>query len=113
MKLTSSISSDSLIPGVAVFSRRAFPLAAWTDGLEVDAITIDSNMGCLILESGLSERWRYGAYRKSEATDQEAEAWEAAKNRVAGLHFMAIQTTPESDQVAGVWILQTSKSYLL
>jgi hypothetical protein len=27
--------SDILVPGVAVFSRRAMPLAAWTNGLEI------------------------------------------------------------------------------
>jgi hypothetical protein len=27
--------SDILVPGVAVFSRRALPLAAWTNGLEI------------------------------------------------------------------------------
>jgi hypothetical protein len=26
---------DTLVPGVAVFSRRALPLAAWTNGLEI------------------------------------------------------------------------------
>jgi hypothetical protein len=26
---------DTLVPGVAVFSRRAMPLAAWTNGLEI------------------------------------------------------------------------------
>jgi hypothetical protein len=26
---------DILVPGVAVFSRRAMPLAAWTNGLEI------------------------------------------------------------------------------
>lgn len=27
--------SDILVPGVAVFSRRSLPLAAWTNGLEI------------------------------------------------------------------------------
>jgi hypothetical protein len=30
--------SDILVPGVAVFSRRALPLAAWTNGLEISGV---------------------------------------------------------------------------
>lgn len=29
---------DTLVPGVAVFSRRALPLAAWTNGLEIAGV---------------------------------------------------------------------------
>jgi hypothetical protein len=29
---------DTLVPGVAVFSRRALPIAAWTNGLEIAGV---------------------------------------------------------------------------
>ena len=42
---------DTLVPGVAVFSRRALPLAAWTNGLEIAGV-------CLVLLGG--ELWEPG-----------------------------------------------------
>lgn len=97
---------STLIPGVAVFSRRAIPLAAWTNALELAALNADVERSCLILETGVNDRWRYGAYRRSEAADQEAQAWERAKGLAHGLHFLAIQPDPESEEVAGLWLLQ-------
>eukprot|EP00983_Pelagomonas_calceolata_P040430 1137613-Pelagomonas_calceolata.AAC.3 len=40
---------DILIPGVAVFSRRALPLAAWTSGLEIAAVKADVQVGARAL----------------------------------------------------------------
>ncbi len=34
---------DTLVPGVAVYSRRADPLAGWTNGLELAALTADTD----------------------------------------------------------------------
>lgn len=44
--------SDLLVPGVAVFSRRALPLAAWTNGLEIACVKADVARACLVLETG-------------------------------------------------------------
>lgn len=97
--------ADTLVPGVAVFSRRAVPLAAWTNGLELATITVDTERACLILETGIDTRWRYGSYQSNKATDQEAQAWEKAKMFADGIHFLAIQSNPESEEVAGLWLL--------
>ena len=74
---------DTLIPGVAVYSRRADPLAAWTAGLELAGLSADTDRAGLILDTGVNQRWRYGSYRRSPETTAEAEAWEVAK-RAAG-----------------------------
>jgi hypothetical protein len=49
---------DRLIPGVAVFSRRALPLAAWTNGLEIASVKADVDRSSLVLETGVQQRWR-------------------------------------------------------
>lgn len=95
---------EALIPGLCVFSRRALPLAAWTNGLELAAIKADTDRACLILESGVNQRWRYGAYRRSPTATAEAQAWEDAKIAAGGLHFLAIQENEDSD-VTGMWLL--------
>ena len=65
--------------GVAVFSKRAVPLAAWTSGFELAALVADTDRACLILETGVNQRWRYGSYRRNPETNAEARQWEDAK----------------------------------
>eukprot|EP01023_Acetabularia_acetabulum_P012919 TRINITY_DN1610_c0_g1_i2.p1 TRINITY_DN1610_c0_g1~~TRINITY_DN1610_c0_g1_i2.p1 ORF type:complete len:387 (+),score=52.04 TRINITY_DN1610_c0_g1_i2:50-1162(+) len=102
----SDMSEDTEIPGVTVFSRRALPLAAWTNGLEIAGIKADTERACLLLETGVMDRWRYGSYPKTEGAAQEAQEWEAAKVDTRGLHFLAIMETPDDEECAGIWLLQ-------
>ncbi|EFJ49209.1 hypothetical protein VOLCADRAFT_74347 [Volvox carteri f. nagariensis] len=97
---------DILIPGVVVFSRRALPLAAWTNGLEIAAVKADVQRSCLILETGVNQRWKYGSWRPNEDSIGEAEGWEIAKEGVKGLHFLAVQPDPDSEELNGLWLLQ-------
>lgn len=99
------VNDDTLIPGVAIYSRRANPLAAWTNGLELAAVVADTERAFLILETGVTERWKYGAYRRTQETTEEAEAWERAKQAVGGLHFVAVMTDEEADDCSGLWLL--------
>lgn len=50
-------------------------------------------------------RWRYAFYRKSRQTDAEGEAWEAAKTKCGGLHFLAVQQSLDSELCTGFWLL--------
>ncbi|KAI8473792.1 MAG: PsaB RNA binding protein [Monoraphidium minutum] len=97
---------DILVPGVAVFSRRAMPLAAWTNGLEIAGVKADVERSCLILETGVNQRWRYGGWRPSPDSIEEAQGWEEAKEGTRGLHFLAVQPDPDSEDLAGLWLLQ-------
>ncbi|KAJ0973475.1 hypothetical protein J5N97_021434 [Dioscorea zingiberensis] len=99
------IEEGTLIPGVAVASSRAKPLAAWMNGMEVCSVEVDIGRGCLLLSVGVSTRYIYATYKKSAATTQEAEAWEAAKKACGGLHFLAVQDTLDSDDCSGFWLL--------
>ncbi|KAL6769073.1 TAB2 [Auxenochlorella protothecoides x Auxenochlorella symbiontica] len=96
---------DTLVPGVAVYSRRAGPLAAWTAGLELCGVVADTERAGLVLQAGVSQQWRYGRYGRSEETSAEAEAWQAAKADAGGLHFLAIMASADAETCSGLWIL--------
>ncbi|XP_059075903.1 protein TAB2 homolog, chloroplastic-like [Cryptomeria japonica] len=96
---------DALIPGVAVATSRAIALAAFTNSLEIASIDVDRQRACLVLSAGVSKRWLYAYYKKNKQTDQEAEAWEAAKKACGGLHFLAIQDSLDSDSCTGFWLI--------
>lgn len=99
------IDDETLIPGLAVSSSRARPLAAWMNGLEVCSIEADLARANLVLSVGISTRYVYASYKKSPEATSEAEAWEAAKKTSGGLHFLAIQDTLDSDDCVGFWLL--------
>ncbi|KAG2659702.1 protein TAB2 homolog, chloroplastic-like [Panicum virgatum] len=99
------LEDSTLVPGVAVESSRAKPLAAWMNGLEICAMEADTGRGSLILSAGVSTRYIYSGYQKTPAATQEAEAWEAAKKACGGLHFLAIQENLNSDGCVGFWLL--------
>ncbi|KAM7262991.1 hypothetical protein ACFE04_000674 [Oxalis oulophora] len=99
------IEDDVLVPGLAVASSRAKPLAAWMSGLEVCSIEADTSRASLILAVGLTTRYVYATYNKTPTTTAEAEAWEAAKKTCGGLHFLAIQGDLDSEDCVGFWLL--------
>lgn len=96
---------DAVIPGVAVASRRATPLAAWTNALELACINVNKQKNCLVLGTGVVDQWVYAYYRKSRESGQEADAWEASKKACGGLHFLAVQSALDSDVCTGFWLL--------
>ncbi|CAK9140392.1 unnamed protein product [Ilex paraguariensis] len=95
----------TLIPGLAVATSRAKPLAAWMNGLDVCSMEADIDRACLILSVGISTRYVYATYKKTPVTTSEAEAWEATKKACGGLHFLAIQGDLDSDDCVGFWLL--------
>ncbi|GMI95734.1 hypothetical protein like AT3G08010 [Hibiscus trionum] len=99
------VDDNTLIPGLAVASSRAKPLAAWMNGLEVCSVEAETGRGCLLLSVGISTRYVYATYKKTPTTTSEAEAWEAAKKACGGLHFLAIQEDLDSDDCVGFWLL--------
>ncbi|GFH31017.1 uncharacterized protein HaLaN_29964 [Haematococcus lacustris] len=98
--------STTIVGCVAVFSRRALPLAAWTNGLEIAAVKADVARSSLILETGVTQRWRYGGWRTNQDAIDEAENWEDCKQAVKGIHFLAVQPDPDSEELSGLWLLQ-------
>lgn len=46
-------------PSLTRRSRRADPLAAWTNSLDLSAVVADTDRAFLILETGFNQRWRF------------------------------------------------------
>ena len=65
-----------------MYSQRAEPLAAWTAGYELADLVADADRACLVLETGVNQRWRYGSYRRTPENTAEARAWQDAKGAV-------------------------------
>ncbi|KAK9169302.1 hypothetical protein Syun_001442 [Stephania yunnanensis] len=75
------------------------------NGLELCSVEADIDKACLVVSVGISTRYVYATYKRTLATTQEAEAWEAAKKSCGGLHFLAIQENLDSDDCVGFWFL--------
>ena len=77
--------------------------------MDLSNIKPDKKRACLILETGVNNKWKYAAFEKTKENVEEAEAWEQAKEEVGGLHFLAIQETPDAEVCAGLWLLLDRK----
>jgi len=97
---------DDAVPGLLVYSNRALPLAAWMSGLDLAAVTWDAEEGRLLLETGGSERWILAALHQPELR-AEAERFAQAQQAARGIHFLAVQSSPESEEFAGFWLMQS------
>lgn len=64
---------------------------------------------CLILETGVNQRWRYGGWRPSPDSIAEAEGWEEAKQGLGGLHFLAVQPDPDRCDACDVKLQQPAQ----
>ena len=106
LEIDPNLPDDTLVPGIAVYTRRAAALAGWTKGLELGGISVDLDMGTLILDTGVSDSWQYARFRQTKELTQEAREWEQVKEATGGLHFLAIQTDEEAESTDGFWILQ-------
>lgn len=105
-EFSDNIKPDTLIPGVAVFSYRSDSLAVWTDGMEMAAMSNSPERACIVLETGISDRWSYAPYQQNEGNAMVAQAWEQAKQQADGLHFLAIMKDEDADESDGLWIMQ-------
>lgn len=68
-------------------------------------VKADVERNSLILETGVNQRWRYGGWRPSPDSIGAAEEWEEAKAGLEGLHFLAVQPDPDSEELNGLWLL--------
>ncbi len=100
------IDPSTPIPGLLIFSPRATALAAWLSGLELAYWWVETGKKPqLVLETGAADSWVLASLT-TPALLQEAQTFEAAKTRANQLHFIGVQTTPESDKFEGFWLLQ-------
>ncbi|BAY86546.1 hypothetical protein NIES267_60560 [Calothrix parasitica NIES-267] len=100
------ISPETKIPGVLIFSNRALPVAGWMSGLDLAWLRFDcKKQGRLVLETGATESWIL-ANIKNPQMQIEANNFEQAKNKANGVHFIGIQSDPNSESFAGFWLLK-------
>lgn len=99
------LDATAQIPGLVIYSSRATPMAAWMSGLELAAVKYDTQDGKqLVLETGVIDRWTLTPL--SNLTLQaEAQRFELAKQEANGVHFLAIQASPDAESFAGFWLL--------
>lgn len=100
------VDSETLIPGVVIFSPRAQAMAAWMSGLELAEMQVEATRSPrLILETGAAESWVLSPLRTPEL-QKEAQNFEAAKAAANQVHFLALQTSAETEAFAGFWLMQ-------
>ena len=101
-----NVSPETRIPGVLIFSPRALPIAGWMSGLELACLNFDTKQGDrLVLETGATESWILANIRNPQ-TLAEAAGYEKAKKEANGVHFIGVQSDPESESFTGFWLLQ-------
>jgi RNA-binding protein Tab2/Atab2 len=100
-----SVQPDAKIPGLVIFSPRANPLAGWMSGLELANLDLDEEATRLLLETGASDRWILAALNHPTQRT-EAQNFAIAKQHANGVHFIAVQLSPDSDTFAGFWLLK-------
>jgi hypothetical protein len=102
-----AVTPEMQIPGLILYSTRSVPMAAWMSGLEIVAVEYQpAPKSTLLLETGASESWILA--RLDGTSQSEAAQFEASKKQAKGVHFIAIQSTPESEEFAGFWLLYES-----
>jgi len=104
------VEPDTKIPGLIFFSPRSLPLAGWMSGLEMGFLQFEGGLRPKMrLETGASDSWILANLTNSQ-TLAEAKGFEAAKEKANGVHFLAVQSSPESESFAGLWLLLEQKS---
>ncbi|MBW4519998.1 MAG: Tab2/Atab2 family RNA-binding protein [Scytolyngbya sp. HA4215-MV1] len=94
------------VPGLLIFSSRAKALAAWMSGLELACVKFEREPTArLLLETGIDDRWILAPLSTTQ-TQAEAEGFEATKQKARRIHFLAVQSNPQSETFAGFWLLQ-------
>lgn len=100
-----AVTPETRIPGLIIFSKRALPLAGWMSGLEMVALQFDQGVSpCLRLETGFNDNWILADL--TPPLLPEAQGFAAAKRHSDGVHFIAVQDSPESESFAGFWLLK-------
>lgn len=102
---TEGMSSDQMVAGVVIFSRRSRAIAAWLTGLDLAFVSAVLESREIYIEVGLDTQYLLARMRTPTQT-LEAETFEESKQRARGLHFLSVQSGPEADQPDGFWLLR-------
>ncbi len=101
-----AVGPEAVIPGIVIFSPRAAAMAAWMSGLELAEMQVEATKSPrLILETGAAESWILSPLGTPEL-QKEAKRFEATKAAANQVHFLALQTSAETEAFAGFWLMQ-------
>ena len=101
-----NLTPNSLIPGLIIYSSRAQPIAAWISGLELAFVQFNHGSPArLLLNTGGNDCWIL-ANLTNPSIIAEAKTFSEAKSKAKEVHFLAVQSDPESESFAGFWLLQ-------
>eukprot|EP00471_Norrisiella_sphaerica_P008761 CAMPEP_0184495594 /NCGR_PEP_ID=MMETSP0113_2-20130426/31791_1 /TAXON_ID=91329 /ORGANISM="Norrisiella sphaerica, Strain BC52" /LENGTH=412 /DNA_ID=CAMNT_0026881851 /DNA_START=102 /DNA_END=1340 /DNA_ORIENTATION=+ len=100
-EVDASIPRDTMVPGLIVYSTRARALAVALQGScieygDINSVSVDEDRGEIVYEVGVEDKWRVGKL-DDERLVREGAAFEAKKNELGGLHFLAIHQLPKFD----------------
>jgi len=96
---------DAMIPGVAVLTRRAAPIAMSIASAEIAVARADLGTRQLVLDVGLEES--YLVARLNDDQRAEAATFEQQKTALGGLHFIVVQSANDDGvEPAGFWLLR-------
>ena len=94
---------DLMVPGMIIFSKRASALSAWISGIELAFVKATLERQEVVFECGLNTVYKFAQI--TEDLKQDVRAFLKGKEATSGVHFMAVQTDAESDEVDGMWLL--------
>lgn len=100
---------DLMVPGIAIFSKRAPAIAAWLTGVDLAFVKAVLESREILLEVGLDTQYLLARMRTMGQTS-EATQYEEQKLLTSGLHFLSVQRGPESEQPDGFWLLKDTEA---
>lgn len=95
----------TLVPGIIAFSKRAPALAGWINGIDLAYINVMLQQRVVTFECGLNNSYQFAKIK--DDIKEECKQFQALKQDSAGLHFFAIQESPDAEEVDGMWLLST------
>ena len=105
---TAAPAPSTPIPGIVVISARASAIAARLSALEVDELSCNTRLGCLVLRHSANLAYRHGYFEREGLSLEEARAWQAAREGVSGLHFLALMSdNDDEEECAGFWLMRS------
>mmetsp|Transcript_40249 Transcript_40249/g.82373 ORF Transcript_40249/g.82373 Transcript_40249/m.82373 type:complete len:335 (-) Transcript_40249:831-1835(-) len=103
-----NLPTEKTIPGVIIFSERSRSLSSWLDSIELFSLDCDIEQKNLCIDCGLDTQYLFA--KLSQEQIKEAKAFQNEKNKLKGLHFIAIQKSVEKTEIDGFWLLNSNNT---
>jgi RNA-binding protein Tab2/Atab2 len=101
--LPTGLAADSFVQGIVILTSRAKALASWLAGTEMVGIQADLRKRILTMETDIDTQ--YLMAKLNDVQRIEAATFEEGKYNTAGLHFVSVQESDDTDP-AGFWLLR-------